>query len=76
MPEEKEPEEQEVILEMTTREEYLMCACQALNATSEFNAMTKVAEAMQKRIVRRCVRIIDEMVKEMHDELFEDDEEE
>ena len=71
------PEEQEAegILEFTTREEYITCACNALNSTESIDAMTAADKARLNRIRRKCLRILDDLVCEMYDELFEEDEE-
>lgn len=76
MSEEVEPIEEDGILEFTTREEYITCACNALNSTESIDAMTAADKARLNRIRRKCLRILDEMVGEMHDELFELQEEE
>ncbi len=68
-------EETEGVFEPTTREEYINCACNAINAVSEFNALTKADSDRQKRIMRKCMRILDEYTSEMYDEIFEADEE-
>ena len=61
-------------IEFTTREEYIQCAVAALGVVSEMNAMTAADTMRQKRIQRKCLRIIDDMVSEMYEELFSDDE--
>ena len=71
---ETEAVEEEAAFEMTTREEYINCACAALSVVSEINAMTKVETDRQKRIQRKCLMIIDELVGEMYDELFDEEE--
>ncbi len=76
MSEETEPIEESGILEFTTREEYINCACLALNTVDGINPMTAADTARVARIRRKCLRIIDEMVSEMYDELHETDEDE
>lgn len=79
MSEEKEvvgTEESEVEVEFTTREEYIGCAYSAILAVSEMDIglLNKVEQNRVKRIRRMCLRILDDCVKEMHDELFETEE--
>jgi hypothetical protein len=62
-------------VEFTTREEYIMCSVNALNAVSEMNCMTAEDTKRQKRITRKCLKIIDSMVDEMYDELFDETDE-
>lgn len=73
--ENEEPIEEDGILEFTTREEYITCACNALNSTESIDAMTAADKARLNRIRRKCLRILDAMVIEMHDELFDQEEE-
>jgi hypothetical protein len=68
-------QEQDGILEFTTREEYILCSCNALGAIESLDAYTAADKARLNRIKRKCLRILDEMVKEMHEELFEDEDE-
>ena len=70
-------ESAEVEVEFTTREEYIGCAYSSIVAVSDMDSglMNKTDQARIKRIRRMCLRILDECVKEMHDELFETDEE-
>lgn len=63
-------------VEFTTREEYITCAVNALNAVAEMNCMTSEDTKRQRRITRKCLRILDDMVSEMYDELFNADEDE
>ena len=69
------PIEEDAILEFTTREEYITCACNALSTVECINAMTAADEARVKRIVKKCLRILDSMVGEMYEELFEAEDE-
>lgn len=69
--ENEEPIEEEGILEFTTREEYITCACNALNSTESIDAMTAADKARLNRIRRKCLLILDSMVGEMYDELFD-----
>ena len=69
-----EPEETEGVVEYTTREEYILCAVYAINAVSEVTTMTKEDEKRKARITRRCLKILDSMVEEMYDELFNEEE--
>jgi hypothetical protein len=61
-------------VEFTTREEYITCSVNALNAVAEMNCMTKADNTRKERITRKCLRILDDMVGEMYDELFNEDE--
>lgn len=67
----------EVEVEFTTREEYIGCAYSALVAVSDLDPglMNKMDQNRIKRIRRMCLRILDDCVKEMHDELFDNEEE-
>lgn len=67
----------EIEVEFTTREEYIGCAFNAIMAVSDmdYGLLNKTGQARIKRIRRMCLRILDECVKEMHDELFENEEE-
>lgn len=70
-------DEPEVIeFELTTREEYIRCATESLSATDSFNAMTNYEHNQKKRILRRCMAIIDMLTAEMYDELFDNRQEE
>lgn len=66
----------EGIVEFTTREEYINCACYALQTVEAINTMTASDTARVNRIKRKCLVILDELVTEMFDELHEVDEEE
>lgn len=70
-------ETKDVEVEFTTREEYIACAFNALAAVADFDdmIMNKINQNRIKRIRRMCLRILDDCVKEMHDELFETEEE-
>ena len=68
---EPEKTEDDGIIEFTTREEYINCACICLQTIGEVDAMTAASKQRMNRIKRKCLRIIDDMVKEMYDELFE-----
>lgn len=73
--ENEEPIEEDGILEFTTREEYITCACNALNSTESIDAMTAADKARLNRIRRKCLLILDSMVGEMYDELFDQEKE-
>lgn len=76
MIEDKLPEDTDLVdVELTTREEYIACAYNAMNAADTYNAITKIDADRVKRIKRKCLRIIDEMVGEMYSELFSDEDE-
>jgi hypothetical protein len=72
-----EPIEEDIEIEFTTREEYIGCAFNAIMAVSDmdYGLLNKTGQERIKRIRRMCLRILDECVKEMHDELFENEEE-
>lgn len=77
MSDEKEtPEEVEGIIEFTTREEYISGAFYYISAVDGMDEllMSKEDARRIRRIRRKCLRIIDECVNEMFDELFEIDE--
>lgn len=67
----------EVQVEFTTREEYIGCAYNAIMAVSDMDIglLSKTDQARIRRIRKMCLRILDDCVKEMHDELFENEEE-
>jgi hypothetical protein len=71
-----EQEEQEGEVETTSREDYISSAYNALSAILEVTTLTKQDEIRKARITRKCLRILDDLVGEMYDELFnpEDDE--
>ena len=76
-PEEVEKEEiHEIDIEYTTRTDYISCAYYAISAVEGLDTgiMTKEDAKRIKRIMRKSLRIIDDCINEMHDELFEDDE--
>lgn len=68
--------EEEVVFETTTREDYIGCAYNAIAAVDGLDTgmMNKTDSLRVKRILKKSLRIIDECVTEMYDELFEDDE--
>jgi len=69
--------EAEVDVEYTTRTDYISCAFYSISAVEglDVGLMTKEDAKRIKRILRKSLRIIDDCINEMHDELFEDDEE-
>ena len=85
MDEIKEPTEEEIIqeeevllegeVEMTTRADYISCAFYAISAIEGMDTgiMSKEGARRIKRILRKSLRIIDDCINEMHDELFEED---
>jgi hypothetical protein len=60
------------ILEYTTREEYFTSCFYALNSISEYDTgmMSKTDGNRIKSIRRKCLIILDRLVDEMYDELF------
>jgi len=76
-PEEVEKEEvPELDVEYTTRTDYISCAFYAISSVEGLDTgiMTKEDAKRIKRIMRKSLRIIDDCINEMHDELFDDDE--
>jgi hypothetical protein len=83
MDEIKEPTEDEIIqeeqlllegeVEMTTRSDYISCAFYAISAIEGMDTGIMSKEGAIKRILRKSLRIIDDCINEMHDELFEED---
>jgi len=69
-------DEAELLVEYTTREEYIGCAFNAIMAVTDMDTglLNKVEQNRVRRIRRMCLRILDDCVKEMHDELFETEE--
>jgi hypothetical protein len=76
-PEEIEQEEvPELDVEYTTRTDYISCAFYAISSVEGIDTgiMTKEDAKRIKRIMKKSLRIIDDCINEMHDELFEDEE--
>jgi hypothetical protein len=67
-------EEQEIEVETTTRSEYIDCAVNSIGAVESLNDMTNEDSKRKRRIIRKSLRIIDFLISEMYDELFEEDE--
>lgn len=79
MSEEKEEiKEEEIEFEYTTRTDYINAAFMSLSAVGDLDAliMNKEDEKRIRRIKRKGLRIIDECLSEMYDELFDSDDEE
>ncbi len=70
-----EGEEIEVEFETTTRTDYINAATTAINALDTMDTMTNEDAKRKKRIIRKSLKIIDNIISEMHDEIFESDEE-
>ena len=68
--------EEDGYFEYTTREEYIGCAFNAMMAVSDIDVglLNKIEQNRVRRIRRMCLRILDDCVKEMHDEIFETEE--
>lgn len=66
----------EALVEFTTREDYIACAYYSISSVEGLDTgmMNKTDALRVKRIIRKSLRIIDQCVNEMYDELFEDDE--
>lgn len=84
MSEEKEPSVEEIKeieetfdFEYTTRTDYVSCAYYAISAVEGIDLLllTKDEAKKIKKILKKSLRIIESCVSEMHDELFEDEEE-
>lgn len=60
--------------ESTSRSEYVMCAANALQAIDGIDEMvqTEAGRNRIKRIRFKSVKIIDNIINELYDELFED----
>lgn len=60
--------------ESTSRGEYVMCAANALQAIDGIDEMvqTEAGRNRIKRIRFKSVKIIDNIINELYDELFED----
>jgi hypothetical protein len=73
----KEDEELEMIMEYTGFMEYIQGAYFALSSVDDLDVaiMNKEDEKRVKRIRRKSIKIIDECLNQMYDELFETDEE-
>lgn len=63
--------EEEIEVEYTTREDYILGAYYCLTASDGFNAMTKDQEKLVKNIQIKSLQILNLCVNEMYDELFE-----
>ena len=68
---------EEAEFEITTRSDYIACAYNSINAVIDLDTalMSKEDDRRKRRIVRKSLRIIDDCICELYDELFEDDEE-
>ena len=84
MSEEKEPSIEEIKeieetfdFEYTTRTDYVSCAYYAISAVEGIDLLllTKDEAKKIKKILKKSIRIIESCINEMHDELFEDEEE-
>lgn len=64
--------EEEIEVEFTSRSEYISCAYYAIEAVEGMNVMSKADADRKLRIQRKCLKIIDSLITEMHDELFEE----
>ena len=70
-PEDFQPDNDEhVVVEPASANEYLSAASMAISIADSFNAMTKVDEAVVKRIQRRALAIADLMSKAVLDEVL------
>ena len=62
--------ETEGVIEFTTREEIINSSVNAMNAASEYNALTKEDQIRRKNIMDKCFAIIECYVNEIYDEVF------
>jgi len=69
--------EDEIEVETTTRSDYITAAYFAISSVESMDTqiMTREDSKRIKRIIRKSIKIIDDCIGEMHDELFEEDEE-
>lgn len=83
MSEEKEPTPEEIKdieenfeFEYTTRTDYVSCAYYSISAVEGIDLLllTKDEARKIKKIIKKSIRIIESCINEMHDELFEDEE--
>lgn len=72
---EDEEAEIEYVVEETTRSEYIACSYNAIQAVSELTTFTKEDERRKVRVIKKCLRIIENYVNEMYDEIFEEENE-
>jgi galactitol-specific phosphotransferase system IIB component len=63
--------------EYTTRMDYVSCAYYSISAVEGIDLLllTKDEARKIKKIIKKSIRIIESCINEMHDELFEDEEE-
>ena len=60
-------------VEFHTTEQYILGATNIIIALSEIDTMTKDDKERKDRIISRCIKIIDLLSKEYHDELFDEE---
>lgn len=81
---EQEPTQEEIKeieenfdFEYTTRMDYVSCAYYSISAVEGIDLLllTKDEARKIKKIIKKSIRIIESCINEMHDELFEDEEE-
>jgi galactitol-specific phosphotransferase system IIB component len=62
--------------EYTTRMDYVSCAYYSISAVEGIDLLllTKDEARKIKKIIKKSIRIIESCINEMHDELFEDEE--
>ena len=63
-------EEPDIFIEETTRADYITAAWYALDAVAELDPMTPASTARINRIRRKSLAIIDTILGEFYDELF------
>ena len=65
-------DDMEFAMELTTRAEYIAGCYNCILAVGEVTTLTAADEKRQKRIIRRCLAILDKCTEEMYDEYFDD----
>ena len=67
--------EDDGILEFTSREEYITSCFYALNSIGEYDTgmMSKTDSNRIKSIRKKCLIILDDLISEMYDELYNQD---
>lgn len=74
----KPEQEPEVVVEFTTREDYISSCFYALSSIEcvDTDIMPEAGKQRIKRMRKRCLTILDDLVKEMYDELYNTEENE
>lgn len=69
------PEEHEAEFETTTQSELITCSFYAISSVVDLDTamMSKLEQAMVKRIIKRSLRLIDACISELYEVEFGDD---